>query len=66
MVNDRSRISRALEVVLATGPGAEARIPRSEISEMGPGTISVMPQGMDEQLSRQDLADLLAFLKANR
>jgi len=25
-----------------------------------------MPAGLDEQLSRQELADLVAFLKANR
>jgi putative membrane-bound dehydrogenase-like protein len=54
------------EVVLATGPNAEVRIPRADISEMRPGTVSVMPAGLAEQLSRQELADLLAFLKATR
>jgi len=28
--------------------------------------VSVMPSGLDEQLTRQELADLLAFLKATR
>ncbi|HYV29886.1 MAG TPA: dehydrogenase, partial [Candidatus Binatia bacterium] len=51
------------EVVLATGPDTEVRIARAEIAEMRPGTVSVMPQGLDEQLSRQELADLVAFLK---
>ncbi len=51
------------EVLLATGPTTEVRIARSDIAEVRPGTVSVMPQGMDEQLSRQELADLLAFLK---
>ncbi len=51
------------EVLLATGPTTEVRIPRSEISEMRPGAVSVMPQGLDEQLSRQELADLIAFLR---
>ena len=54
------------EVLLATGPGIEARIARSEILEMRPGTVSVMPQGLDAQLSKPELADLLAFLKATR
>ncbi len=54
------------EIVLATGPGIEARIARSEILEMRPGTVSVMPQGLDAQLSKPELADLLAFLKATR
>jgi putative membrane-bound dehydrogenase-like protein len=52
------------EVLLATGPGAEVRIARQDIAEMRPGTVSVMPGGLDEQLGRQELADLLAFLKA--
>jgi len=51
------------EVVLATGPESEVRIPRVEIAQMRPGTVSVMPQGLDEQLTRQELADLVAFLK---
>ncbi|MCC7374614.1 MAG: c-type cytochrome [Verrucomicrobiales bacterium] len=51
------------EIVLATGPGAEARIARSNLSEIRLGTLSTMPAGLDEQLSRQELSDLLAFLK---
>ena len=39
------------------------RIPRAEVVEMRPGTVSVMPQGLHEQLSRGELADLIAFLK---
>jgi putative heme-binding domain-containing protein len=54
------------EVLLATGPTTEVRIARSDITEMRPGTVSVMPQGLDEQLSHQELADLLAFLKNTR
>jgi putative heme-binding domain-containing protein len=52
------------EVLLATGPNTEMRIARSEIGEMRPGTVSIMPAGLDEQLSRQELADLVTFLKA--
>jgi putative membrane-bound dehydrogenase-like protein len=54
------------EVLLATGPGAEMRIARKDIAEMRPGAVSVMPGGLDEQLGRQELADLVAFLKANK
>ena len=54
------------EVVLAIGAGQETRIPRQEIDDMQPGTVSLMPPGLDEQLTRQELADLLAFLKATR
>ena len=52
------------EIVLTTGAEQEARIPRGEIDEMRPGTVSVMPAGLDQQLSPQELADLLAFLQA--
>jgi putative membrane-bound dehydrogenase-like protein len=51
------------EIVLATGPGAETRIPRSDLTELRLGSLSTMPAGLDEQLSRQELSDLLAFLK---
>lgn len=54
------------EVVLATGPGTEVRVARADIVEMRPGTVSVMPQGLDQQLTTQELADLIAFLKATR
>ena len=54
------------EVLLATGPNAETPIARANIAEMRPGTVSVMPAGMDEQLTRQDLADLVTFLKGTK
>jgi putative heme-binding domain-containing protein len=54
------------EVVLVTGPTQEVRIPRAKVKEMRPGTVSVMPTGLEQQLSPQELADLLAFLKACR
>jgi putative membrane-bound dehydrogenase-like protein len=54
------------EVVLATGPGAEVRIARSNITDIRPGTVSVMPAGLEQQLTKQELADLLAFLKSTK
>ncbi len=54
------------EIVLATGPGAEIRIPRSQLADLRLGSVSTMPAGLDEQLTRQELADLLAFLKNTR
>ena len=54
------------EVLLATGPNTEIRIARSDIAEIRPGSVSVMPGGLDEQLSRQELADLVTFLKATK
>jgi putative heme-binding domain-containing protein len=54
------------EILLATGPTTEVRIARPDIVDIRPGTVSVMPAGLDQQLSPQELADLLAFLKATK
>jgi len=62
--NGLTRSETADEIVLATGPDQEVRIARSEIEEIGPSAVSVMPAGLDQQLSPQELADLIAFLKA--
>jgi putative heme-binding domain-containing protein len=53
------------DVVVATDRD-EIRVPRGEIVDMQPGTVSLMPPGFDALLTRQELADLLAFLKATR
>ena len=51
------------EITLATGPREEVRIPRGDIEEIRPSTVSIMPSGLDQQLTTQQLADLIAFLK---
>ena len=51
-------------IELVTGPDAKVQIHRDSIVEIQPGTVSIMPAGLDEILTRQELADLLAFLKA--
>ena len=48
------------------GPTTRATISKAELAELRPGKTSIMPAGLDKQLSRQELADLLAFLKATR
>lgn len=50
------------EIVLVTSATETVRVPRDQIEEMRPGTVSVMPAGLDKQLTPQDLADLVAFL----
>lgn len=49
-------------IYLTTGPRQILRIPRQSIALLRPGTVSLMPQGFDEQLSRGELADLIAYL----
>jgi putative membrane-bound dehydrogenase-like protein len=60
------RKDAAEEVVLATGPNTEQRLARAEIQDMRPGSVSTMPAGLAEQLTKEELADLLAFLRATR
>ena len=52
------------EVVLVTGATDEVRIPRDDIEDMRPSKVSIMPAGLDRQLTPGELADLVAFLKA--
>jgi putative heme-binding domain-containing protein len=54
------------EILLLTAPDKEVRIPRNDIKSVRPSTTSVMPEGLEQQLTRQELADLLAFLKASK
>jgi putative heme-binding domain-containing protein len=51
-------------IILVTGPDQEVKVPRAELKELRPGALSIMPAGLDQQLSPQELSDLLAFLKA--
>jgi putative heme-binding domain-containing protein len=51
-------------LLLVSGPAAEQRILRSDIREMRPSTVSVMPEGLEQQLSKQEMSDLVAFLRA--
>jgi len=40
----------------------EKRVARSSIDELRMGRTSIMPQGLDAQLSRDELRDLMSFL----
>ena len=50
--------------MLVLAADKEARIAREDIEEVQPGKVSIMPAGLDKQLSAQELADLIAFLRA--
>jgi putative heme-binding domain-containing protein len=53
-------------IYLITAERAEVKINRSDIDNIEPGRVSIMPQGLDAQLSRQELADVIAFLRSLR
>lgn len=52
------------EIILTVNAKEEARIPREEVESLEPATVSIMPAGLDMQLTPQELIDLITFLKA--
>ena len=54
------------EIVIAVAADKDERIARADIASITPSSVSLMPSGLDQQLSQQDMADLIAFLKACR
>jgi putative heme-binding domain-containing protein len=54
----------ASELTLQLDPQKVARIATADIEERLPGTVSIMPAGLDNQLTPRQLADLVTFLKA--
>lgn len=51
-------------VYLFTAQREERRIPRVTIDAIRESKVSVMPQGLDNQLSRRALQDLIAYLRS--
>ena len=49
-------------IVLGTSPQNTVRIPKKDILSTEISNVSIMPQGLDQLLSDQELADLMAFL----
>lgn len=62
--NIREETSRGIELLM--GVGTPVQIAREKIADMTVGTISLMPSGLTASLSNQELADLIAFLKATK
>ena len=50
------------ELVVVPGPGAEQRIPRADVAEVRPGTVSLMPAGLIDSLLPEERLDLFRFL----
>ena len=59
-------ISRRTEdaIYLGRADRKEIRIARSDMEEVLPSSVSVMPQGLEKQLSMQELSDLIVFLQS--
>lgn len=65
-INGLVRRETADEITMATGAKEEVRIARDDIEEIVPGTVSIMPAGLETQFTREQLADLVAFLKSRQ
>ena len=53
-------------VILAAAENREFTISRGEIEEMRASTKSLMPEGLEKDLSKQEVADLIAFIQTQR
>lgn len=56
----------AAEITLSWSPTESVTLQRQELMELSPSEVSIMPSGFDQQLTEQELADLIEFLKASR
>jgi len=63
-INGVIRDETGQEYLVATGPDQFAHIPRQEIDDISPSAVSIMPAGLDKQLTTQEIADLVVFLKS--
>jgi putative membrane-bound dehydrogenase-like protein len=52
------------EAVTLRGEYENISLRRDEIEEMRASNVSLMPEGLEEDMSRQDLADVIAYLRA--
>lgn len=53
-------------VVLAAAENREILIARSDVEEMRASTKSLMPEGLEKDLSRQELADVIAYVQMQK
>ncbi len=58
------RRESASAIHLVSPDGTETRVSRVDIAEIQPSDVSIMPQGLDKQLTQVQLRDLVAFLQS--
>ncbi|MCA9086467.1 MAG: HEAT repeat domain-containing protein, partial [Planctomycetaceae bacterium] len=52
------------EITIQQSTGDPITVLRSDIEELVPSTVSIMPKGLDEQLTSQQIADLVSWLQS--
>jgi putative heme-binding domain-containing protein len=55
----------ASSITLRMAQGVEQQIPRSNIASMTTSRLSLMPQELEKTMTKQELADLIGFLKGD-
>ena len=53
-------------IYLRTAELAEIRVARKDVDEITPSKVSIMPEGLEKTMTRQELSDLLEFLYQQR
>ncbi len=53
-------------IVLKTQGGKQEIVPRDDVDEIAISKLSLMPEGLEKQLTAQQLADLFAYLSLDR
>ena len=73
MVTDEGKIYNGLiasetseAVVLRMAEGKEQTIGRGQIEEIRASNVSLMPEGIEKDVTLQDMANLLEFLKSRK
>jgi putative membrane-bound dehydrogenase-like protein len=55
----------ATTLTLVQGGGGQETVLRSDIQEMRASGLSLMPEGLEQSMTQQDLANLIAYLKTS-
>src|SRR6185369_11126391 len=55
----------ATTLTLVQGGGGQETVLRSDIQEMRASGLSLMPEGLEQNMTAQDLANLIAYLKTS-
>ncbi len=55
----------ATTLTLVQGGGVQEKILRSDIAEIKASALSLMPEGLEQTMAPQDVADLIAYLKTS-
>jgi putative heme-binding domain-containing protein len=56
----------AEELQITVVSGQPVKLSRGDVSSIRPSSLSLMPQGLDQAMSKQELSDLIAFLKSRQ